>query len=264
MLKAIYIYPVKSLGGISLTEAELEPRGVKYDRRWILTDQNGKMLTQRTHPHMALFKTALADDGIIVSAPEDNADTILIPFNSFKEEKLRIHVWDTGGFAHAVSETLDQWFTAHLGFSARLWYMPDHSDRKLESSYTRYQGPMSFADGWPILVISEASLSALNEQLEEAVPMNRFRPNIVVAGEYPFQEDEWSQVQFGDVMIEGGKPCGRCVMVTVDQDTGKKGKEPLATMAAWRKGESGKVIFGWNMFSKKGGKIRVGDPIHQL
>ncbi|MEZ4687426.1 MAG: MOSC domain-containing protein [Bacteroidia bacterium] len=265
MLKAIYTYPVKSLGGIALKEAQLGPRGIFMDRRWILTDLHGNMLTQRSHPTMALFKTDFASNGILVFPPdaEDEDDHILLPFDMHEDETAKIDVFGTQGKAHALGQAYDLWFSFHLDSPCRIWFMPDDSDRMLESSYTSYQGPMSFADGWPLLVLSEASLVSLNDRMAEPVPMDRFRPNLVVDGDFPFQEDSWKRIQIGDAVIEGGKPCGRCAIVTVDQKTGIKGKEPLETLAGWRRKENS-VIFGWNMFSREGGKIAVGDQVVEL
>ncbi|MFK7970313.1 MAG: MOSC domain-containing protein [Bacteroidia bacterium] len=262
MLTAIYCYPIKSLGGISLTQAEIEDRGIRYDRRWILTDLEGNMLTQRTLPKMALCKTAFTDHGIQVSA--EGYAPLHIIFGKWQEESATIQVWDTAGKAHAVDQEADRWFSEVLGKTCRLWYMPDASERKLESSYTSYEGPMSFADGWPLLVVSEASLASLNERLDSPVNMDRFRPNLVVSNVPAFEEDNWQKIQIGNVLIEGGKPCGRCTVITIDQQTGEKGKEPLRNLATWRKTDSGSVIFGWNMFSKKGGSLAVGDSILKL
>jgi uncharacterized protein YcbX len=265
MLKAIYIYPIKSMGGISLQKAVLGPRGVPLDRRWILTDLDGNMLTQRTHQRMALFETRLDEEGILVFPPdkEDEEDNILIPFDFYEEEEAEIQVWDTKGKASALGQAFDLWFSFHLQTPCRIWFMPEDSNRKLESSYTEYRGPMSFADGWPLLMLSEASLQGLNQQLDEAVLMDRFRPNLVVEGIFPFQEDGWSRVQIGEAIIEGGKPCGRCTVITVNQQTGEKGQEPLRTLAAWRR-QNNNAVFGWNMFSREGGEVAVGDSIIEM
>ena len=265
MLKAIFVYPIKSLGGISLNDAILGARGVELDRRWILTDLEGNMLTQRAVPAMAQLKTSLQQSGISIhNSAQEDSDQFLLPYNHHTTEELTIQVWDTAGKALAVSAEADAWFTKQLGLPCRLWYMPEHSDRKLQSSYTEYEGPMSFADGWPLLVVSEASLAALNDRLDHPLPMDRFRPNLVVTGDFAFQEDTWKKIQIGNTIIEGGKPCGRCAITTIDQQTAERGKEPLRALASWRKTESGSVVFGWNMFSRDGGSLKVGDPVLQM
>ena len=261
-LSEIYIYPIKSLGGISLQEAWVEERGLQYDRRWMLVDEQNQFLTQRKFPRMALCKTSLDDQGIKVSFPE--MDDLSIPFSPQTKEKLAVTIWDNSCEAVVVSEEADRWFTEALQLSCRLVLMPETTKRAVDKRYATADNTVSFADGYPFLLIGQSSLDDLNRRLEEAVPMNRFRPNLVVKDAPPYSEDTWHTIQIGAVVFYGVKPCSRCVLTTVDQATGEKGKEPLKTLAGYRT-TGNKVLFGQNLvYAQKGSTISVGDKVRLL
>lgn len=256
----LYIYPVKSLGGIPLDNAEITDRGFKYDRRWMLIDDNNRFLTQRAHHIMALFKLQLTTEGILVQFQDDS---FTIPFEPETATTTQVTVWEDTCSATIVSEAANTWFSEKMQLSCQLVYMPDNSHRKVETAYAKNEEIVSFADGYPFLLIGQASLDELNGRLTDAVPMNRFRPNIVFTGGTPFQEDEMHQFRIGDVDFFGVKRCGRCVMTTVDQQTAIKGQEPLRTLASYRTSNK-KVLFGQNLLHKGQGAIQKGDMLQLL
>lgn len=259
-LQDIYTYPIKSLGGIRLAEVNLEEKGLKYDRRWMLTDKNGQFLSQRKHPKMALLQTRLTENGVSVTHKHDPGQTVLIPFESPSDRYRQVSIWGDRVNAQLVDSGISRWFSDLLNFECDLVFMPSSTNRKVDPEYAVNSESVSFADGMPYLLIGQASLDDLNERLEEPVPMDRFRPNLVVADSTPFQEDEWDTIAIGQARFKITKPCARCVVTTVDQQTGHKYKEPLATLSSYRK-VAGKVMFGQNMLLLEGANIRVGDSI---
>ncbi len=260
-LSAIYIYPIKGLAGISLPSSQVEERGLQYDRRWMLVDDTHTFLTQRKYPQMALLTVQLTSKGLRVQAP-GKAD-LLIPLGA-TGEKLRVTVWDDTCEAETVNTVADNWFSEALGVFCRLVYMPDHSIRPVDSRYAVADNYVSFADAYPFLVISEESLADLNGRLAEPVPMNRFRPTLVVKGATPFAEDTWYRFRIGECIFYGVKPCARCVVTTIDQETAEKGKEPLKTLSIYRQ-RGHKILFGQNViFGREGSKIQVGDEVEVL
>jgi uncharacterized protein len=254
----LYIYPVKSLGGIALDKANITDRGFTYDRRWMLIDENNRFLTQRDHPIMALFKLQLTDEGILVRFQED---AFTIPFEPLTTISEQVTIWDDTCFATLVGEAADKWFSERMQLPCRLVYMPDNSRRKVDMTFAKNEEIVSFADGYPFLIIGQASLDELNGRLETPVPMDRFRPNIVFTGGTPFQEDEMHSFRIGEIRFFGVKPCGRCVMTTVNQETAIKGKEPLKTLSSYRTRDK-KVLFGQNLLHTGQGVIRTGDVLH--
>ncbi|MHA7131027.1 MOSC domain-containing protein [Algoriphagus namhaensis] len=259
-IQALYIYPIKSLGGISLHEARVEERGFQYDRRWMLVDQNGLFMSQRKHPQMALLQVALGTEGLLVSDRGEMKDPLVIPFDAQEEKFLQVIIWDDEVLAQRVGDHFDQWFSERLGEPVHLVRMPESTHRKVDPRYAHQGESVSFADGMPYLIIGEESLNDLNNRLEQPVPMDRFRPNLVFSGGEPFVEDSWTFIQVGEVPMKVVKPCARCVLTTVDQQTGKSGKEPLKTLASYRT-VGNKVLFGQNVLALESGKVKVGDSI---
>jgi uncharacterized protein YcbX len=256
-VSALYIYPVKSLGGIALNSSPVLPKGLQYDRRWMLVDENNQFLTQRVHPAMAMFKTTLHVDGIKVSYKEEGE--IIIPFQS-SGELLQATVWNDEVQVHEVGKLHNDWFSALLGMKCKLVQFPDSHVRKVDPDFALNDDETSLSDGYPVLVISQASLDDLNSRLQQAVSINRFRPNIVVEGSVAFDEDNWKMFSLGSAKFAGVKPCARCVMTTVDQETATKGEEPLRTLSTYRK-MGNKVMFGQNLLVMQPGNISVGDEI---
>lgn len=259
-LTDIYIYPIKSLGGIRLNESILEERGLKYDRRWMLVDKKGFFLTQRTLHQMALLQVELKIGGLKVFRKDDPDTHILIPFDSNTKVMIPVTVWDDTVIGQLVDETVSKWFTNQLNIDCDLVIMPASTQRKMNHKYAVNNESVSFADGMPYLLIGQASLDDLNAKLQNPVPMDRFRPNLVFSGGRAFEEDGWDKIKIGKSLFKITKPCARCVMTTIDQETGIKGKEPLKTLAKYRT-VSNKVMFGQNMSLFEGLTIKVGDPV---
>ena len=267
----LFVYPVKSLRGHDCKSAKLDARGLMGDRRWMLVDDRGKFLTQRDIPQLAQYRAALDDTGALtITAPDGAAHTFSPPDPT---NRLPVQVWKDS-VDSALAQTVDNmWLTEKLGRVAMLVFQ-DHEDaRKCAPGYAPDQ-PVSYADGFPVLITNTASLKALNDHIAsqdaEPVTMRRFRPNLVVEADTPWAEDMWARLQVGACELELVKPCRRCVVTTFDPDTGKrKGEEPLRSLTAlrfWRhmtpdgKAEPG-VYFGWNAVVRKGGAINHGDSV---
>jgi uncharacterized protein YcbX len=266
-LSEIWIYPVKSLGGIKLQKAHVTDRGLEHDRRWLLIDENGMFLSQREHPELALFQPEITGDFLKITH-RVQLETIQFPLQqsfSEAETKIDVTVWEDSIQAYEVDSVVSDWFSRLLGFSARLVYMPEESHRKVEAEYAVTEADInSFSDGYPFLLIGQSSLDDLNSRLKEALPMNRFRPNFVFTGGEAYEEESWKEFTIGELTFFGVKPCGRCVMTTVDQEKGKtSGKDPLLTLAKYRTvGNS--VLFGQNLIGSGTGLVAVGDAIDVL
>jgi uncharacterized protein len=257
-LTEIWMYPVKSLGGIRVKQAEVLIKGLKHDRRWMLVDENGGFLTQRTHPALALFKLSPGDHGFQVLHEGEEKQLFIQPAAG---ERIRSHVWDDEVEVIEADTHLSQWFSTHLGFRVRLVQFPESHPRPVDARYAHANEHVSLADGYPLLIIGEASLADLNKRLSSPVPMNRFRPNLVFSGGQAYEEDTWNEFRIGESMFKGVKPCSRCILTTIDQDTGTQGKEPLATLATYRKKEN-KIYFGQNVLALNEKTIYENTPIY--
>lgn len=272
-ISELLIYPIKSLGAISVTETVVEGKGLRYDRRFMLVDPKGDFMTQRTNHQMALLDVAM--DGAIglrVWHRHRPDDVLTLPLAIPAEtegETIGVTIWDSSNVpALVVSAEADQWFSDVLEKPCRLVYMPETTHRDVDPAYARENDAVSFADGYPYLLIGRASLDHLNQRLDEPITMLRFRPNIVVAGSLPNEEDAWQHFRVGDMDFFGVKPCARCVLTTVDPETGQKGREPLRTLATYRQWKH-KILFGQNVLAKPTGELtlgtlRVGQPVEVL
>ena len=264
LLSEIWIYPVKSLGGIKRQHAKVTDRGLEYDRRWLLVDDNGLFLSQREHPELALFQPEIVDNFLKITHRKKQ-EMIKIPLHqsfSDSDATINVTVWEDMIQAYEVRPDVSDWFSQILGFSVRLVYMPDESHRKVEAKYALTEDDInSFSDGYPFLIIGQSSLDDLNSRLKEALPMNRFRPNFVFTGGEAYEEESWKEFTIGELTFFGVKPCARCVMTTVDQENGvKSGKDPLLTLSKYR-AVGNNVLFGQNLIGPKEGSVRVGDVI---
>jgi len=258
-ISQLYIYPIKSLGGIALNEAIITDRGFQYDRRWMLVDHNNLFISQREVHQMALMKLALTDNGVQVThSVKQSSHTI--PFHTAKNEFAAVTIWDDTCTGQFVSDAADEWFSTMLEIPCRLVYMPDNTHRITDQRYTSENSITSFSDAYPFLLIGQASLDDLNSRLAEPLPMNRFRPNIVFTGGEPYREDMMHTFTIGNITFYGVKLCARCVMTTINQDNGTTGKEPLKTLARYRF-KNNKIMFGQNLAHKGLGEIRVGDEL---
>jgi uncharacterized protein len=259
----INIYPVKSLGGISVDSIESTSRGLQHDRRFMLIDAKHEFLTQREHPQMATIRTAIDGNELVLSSPFE--DSITLPLQPRAMPTRTVKVWSSRVHAHTVSAEADTWLSDYLQLDARLVYMPDSTERRVSPEYARDGDVVSFADGYPVLIASEESLAELNKRIMaaggNAVTMDRFRANIVVKGQKAFAEDTWRDFRIGSAVFRGVKPCTRCQITTTDQATGEVlGPEPLRTLATFRDLARG-VRFGMNLLTTKLGALRVGDSV---
>lgn len=269
-LAALYVYPVKSLAGLSRAEAFVEPWGLAGDRRWMLTDADGIQLTQRDHPQLALVSVEpLPDGGIVLHAPGMPPAHTPVPPPSTGTRAVTLFRTKVE-VVPAVGEVGD-WFSAYLGTPAQLVHLDDPAVRRpVNPDFSRPGDMVSFADGYPLLLTTVSSLDALNSLIaqgdhfdEGPLPMNRFRPSVVVAGTAPWAEDDWRRVRIGEVTFRVTRPCGRCVITTTDQTTGERGKEPLRTLARHRR-FGDQLVFGQNLIPERTGRVRSGDSFEVL
>lgn len=260
-LTNLHTYPIKSLQGIDVQEIPVESRGLKLDRRWMIAEPDGMFITQRKYPQLALVDLKMTKKGLVLDAP--GMTTLEIGLTENTGVARKVQIWDDECAALEVSKTANQWFSDYLDMPLQLVHMPDNTERRVEAEYNINNHITSFSDAYPFLLISEASLADLNARLEEPVPMNRFRPNLVVSGTEAFAEDTWKKIRVGELIFHVVKPCSRCVLTTVDQETGLKGVEPLKTLSQYRK-EGAKVLFGQNLLQETNGTIKVGDEVEVL
>ena len=258
-LSEINIYPIKSLGGISLQLAEIEERGLKYDRRWVLVDESNTFFTQRDFPEMALLKVSILDDGLKIQHKAKLIEPLLVPFNFNYSKKDKVVIWDDTVIGEFYNSQIDDWFSEIIGIKCHLVKMPESTKRVVDVTYAKNK-IVSFADGYPFMIIGQSSLDDLNSRMEKPLPMNRFRTNFVFTGGKPFEEDGWKKIKLGDVEFEAVKPCARCVITTTNQETAERLHEPLFTLSKYRKFDN-KVMFGMNLVSESTGMVKVGDII---
>jgi uncharacterized protein len=254
-LSGLFIYPIKACAGIALDRASVVERGLALDRRYMLVDRAGTFITQREVPRLCLVATALDDSRLILSAP--GRPTLALPQALQDGERVACRVWEDTGSALCSAEG-SRWFSDFLHDDVRLVYMPDSERRAVNPKRARSSDIVSFADGYPLLVISEASLADLNSRLDEPLDMRRFRPNLVLSDCEPFAEDRFNTLSIGEVSFRAVKRCDRCSVTMVDPTSAERGKEPLRTLARYRL-EDGKVWFGMNLIHDGPGELRVGD-----
>ena len=257
-LSALYIYPIKSAGGISLDACGVDERGLHYDRRWMLVDASGRFMSQRQFARMALIGVHIEQDHLLVNAPQ--MPPLEVPLQPPPATRRLAQIWSDLVEVSTVGGDVDRWFGEFLGVRCSLVHLPDESIRPVDPAYGGAEDRVGLADSFPFLLLSEASLADLNARLERPVPMNRFRPNLVVRGCEPFAEDGWGLVRIGSITLRVVKPCARCAITTVDQQTAAKGKEPLRTLSRFRRAGN-KVLFGQNLIHDKTGSLHVGGPV---
>ncbi len=259
ILSQVWIYPVKSLGGIRLKSAKVMDKGLQYDRRWMLVDEEGVFMTQRVNPKMTLFKVSLDEPGGQLNFTFKQ-DHFSISTHTADSTTFLVKIWEDVVDVFEVSEECSQWFSERLDVKCRLVSFPEQSPRPVDPLYKVNEEQVSLADGYPFLIIGEQSLADLNGRLQEAVPMNRFRPNFVFTGGSPYEEDTWGNFTIGRNRFVGVKPCSRCIMTTINQDTAEQGREPLATLSTYRK-QNNKIYFGQNILAIDHNEIKEGDEI---
>ncbi|HXL56849.1 MAG TPA: MOSC N-terminal beta barrel domain-containing protein [Chitinophagaceae bacterium] len=261
-ISELFVYPVKSLGGISVSSAYVTERGLEHDRRWMLVDSKNRFMTQREFPSLALLQVSIIEEGLQVMH-KHNHSAFTIPFHPQTNSFITVEVWSDTCKAQLVSEEADKWFSEMLSFPCRLVFMPDATRRRVDSRYAFNKEITSFSDGYPMLLIGQSSLDDLNNKLTESISINRFRPNIVFTGGEPFEEDILEHFIINNINFYGVKPCARCVITTIDQKNAIKGREPLKTLASYR-GYKNKIYFGQNLLHHGEGIIKVDDKIEVI
>jgi uncharacterized protein YcbX len=272
---SLHVHPIKSLRGVAVDAATVDDLGLALDRRWMLVDDGGVFLTQREDPSMTLLRTSLVSAAggdartaelthtVRVHAP--SGDTLDVAPPPPDARRRRVRIWAHEVLAADYPADVDAWFSEALGRTCHLTWLPEDSRRPIDHPHATPSDRAAFGDAFPVLVATQASLDDLNARLaargEPAVSMERFRPNLVVAGDAaPYAEDAWGRVWASDVVLDLVKPCARCAMTTVDPDSARSGAEPLRTLAGYRKVGS-KVLFAQNALVRAGGVLRVGDPV---
>ncbi len=257
-LSALFVYPIKACGGVPLREAQVVERGLRLDRRYMLIDRAGRFVTQRELPGLCLVRLELQPDGLGLTAPD--AQPLELPLALEGGELVTCNVWNDECVA-LCHEGGSRWFSELTGRDLRLVFMPDSVQRPVNPKRAQPGDIVSFADGYPCLVVSEASLADLNSRLREPVAMDRFRPNLVLSDCEPYAEDAFVSLRIGQVSFRAVKRCERCVVTTIDQHTAERGAEPLRTLAGYRR-QDGKLWFGMNLIHDGPGTLRVGDEAH--
>jgi uncharacterized protein YcbX len=251
------IYPVKSCRGITQQSTLFEDFGLEHDRRWMVVDENGVMLTQRKLSTMCLIDTGLTDSGIALSTAEMQPLKVDIPTAA---NMSKVKVWEDECNAYDAGDEAANWLSQFLNVSCRLVYFPDNEFRQVDLDYANEGDKTAFSDGFPLLLISKASLDDLNNRLDNPITMNRFRPNIVVQGCQPYAEDSWKKIKIGNIVYSIVKPCSRCVIPSINPETAEREDEPTKTLITYRKRDN-KIFFGQNVIAQANGQIEVDMPV---
>ncbi len=264
-IASLHIYPVKGLQGVEVDAARVTPFGLAGDRRYMLVDAEDRFISQRFHPQLTQFGVEVVQQeggsASTLRISHSDAGVLEVPLEREDENdralaSLRVQVWDDVTAAVDVGAEARAFFSDALREDIRLVWMPEVGDRFADPAYASGNERVSFADGFPLLVLGQASIDELNTRLEVQVPLNRFRANVIVGGTAPWEEDGWKEMSTGEVRLDVVKPCARCVVITTDQETGERSKEPTATLATYRRRE-GKVMVGMNALASP-----VGSSIH--
>ena len=256
-VSGLSIYPVKSCREVKKDSTLVEEFGLKNDRRWMVVDTNGVMLTQRKIARMCLIQPEVTETGLVLSTATMDNLYVEIPSGN---QKINVKVWADHCQAFDAGDEAASWLSQVLSTTCRLVYFPDNEFRQVDLDYANEGDKIAFSDGFPLLLISQASLDDLNQRLSTPITMNRFRPNIVIAGCKPFAEDSWKKIRIGDITFCIVKPCSRCVIPSINIETAEREGEPTKTLARYRKRDN-KIFFGQNVIADGIGIIDVGMPV---
>jgi len=256
-IASLHIYPIKSLGGISLSQSLVQTRGLQHDRRWMLVDDKGQFLTQREDSRLALFKCQMDADTLRVTYGAESLD---IPLEEHSSETRRVKVWSSSLRAPLMDPQYAEWFSDLLGQPCNLVKMTPEAKRPKRLFTDPYLTELSFADGYPILILGTASHTALNERCPSPIPLDRFRANVIIHTTLPHEEDSWAELSIQSAILKVIKPCARCQVISIDQKTAEKGMEPTRTLAQYRQ-KKNKILFGANAIVLKEGLVRIGDEL---
>jgi len=257
-LSSLYVYPIKSAAGLAPREWPVGPLGLRFDRRWMVVRGDGAMLTQRSHPRLGQIHPSIGENTLLVETA--GMPPLELPLEPGASVSVPVTIWDDQCTATWAGERAARWFSDVLETDCSLVHIAEAAARTVDLDYAPPGHRVGFADAFPFLLISEASLAELNRRLDTPLPMNRFRPNLVIAGVEPFGEDHLGEFVIGELRFTPVKPCDRCVITTTDQTTGERGVEPLRTLATYRR-SNGKVLFGQNVIHTGTGRLRVGDAL---
>lgn len=262
-LSALHIYPLKSCAALAPPQIDVEPRGLAHDRRWMIVDTGKRFITGREQPRLVLIRAEPTPRGLLLRAP-GLPDLFVAPPGA-RAARVDVTVWRSTVDAALADDEAHAWVSRFLRADCRLVYMDPRAARRVDPDHSRPGDEVSFADAYPLLLISQGSLDALNAKLRQPVGMLRFRPNLVIDGVPPHAEDGWKRLRIGSVEFELVKPCVRCGFTTVIPETGAfdPNGEPLRTLSAYRRGIKG-VIFGQNVIARGRGRLRVGDAVEVL
>lgn len=262
-IKDIIIYPIKSLGGININRALCTEMGLEFDRRMMLADARGQFISQREYPILATIGAKLEKDGFKFYDKCEESNFIDIPLHPDLFEENEVQVWDHAFKAKKLDKNISSWFETFVKKEVFLYKMTEESERYKPLNLPPNKIKLSMADGYPYLIVSEASLADLNDRLKHPVDMNRFRANIIIEGCQAYTEETLNRIKLGRVAFSMVKPCARCSIITIDQKTGKKLVEPLKTLSLYKK-KGNKVYFGMNAIALEAGEIKLGDLVSSL
>ena len=254
----LWIYPIKGCAGIALQKAQLTPRGFADDRAWMVVDPQGLFVSQRTHRAMAQIQVQLTPERLILSTP--GHAPLQLERSAATPRQRPVRIWKDLCAAHSMGPQAATWLGSILQTECDLVCMPPSTRRQVDPEFAAPNDLVGFADGFPYLLVTEASLAELNTRLETPVRMTRFRGNIVVHGGRPWDEDHWQHVQVGTTRFRVAKPCGRCVVINVEQESAAQSREPLRTLSTYRR-QGKSVVFGQNLIADGEGWLQVGDGV---
>jgi len=261
VIKEIFIYPFKGLKGISLQSCVVTELGLANDRIYMIADEQGQLVSQRTHPQLALMQVTRISNSWRINFKQEE---LIIVDETISNYKMDVDVWGAVFSCKEVSQSASAWFVKQLQIPCKLMVMPSKTSRIKTFNKPPYETYLSFADGYPITTLGTKSMDLLNQKLKNPVKANRFRPNIIIQTNSPHEEDQWEDFRVGDkVKLRNIKPCIRCQVIMIDQELGVMGKEPLATLATYRQYGDG-VAFSSNAITINGGEIKIGDKIEMM
>ncbi|WP_369788606.1 YcbX family protein [Rouxiella sp. WC2420] len=261
-LSRLYVHPVKSMRGLQLSHAQVTPSGLAFDRLFMLTDPQGMFITARQYPQLVQFTPALLPDGLILTSP-DGRNSVSVKFAEFAEQSAPTEVWGNQFTAQIAPADINRWLSGYLKRDVELRWVGKDLTRRVKN---QPEIPLSFADGFPYLLLNEASMFDLKQRCPASVKLEQFRPNLVITGAEAYAEDTWQTIRVGSVIFDLVKPCSRCVLTTVSTERGRKhpSGEPLKTLQSYRTADDGDVDFGQNMIARNSGIIRAGDSVEIL
>lgn len=258
-VSGIFIYPIKSLAGIEVKQWQVTNTGLQYDRKWMLVDAQQNFLTQRQLPKMALIKTQIIDQQLLITAP-DKADLLINLVPPDTDATQRVTVWHDQCIAQEINQQANQWFSDFLKIPCSLVYQAQKNIRLVDQQYALANDQTSFSDGFPFLIATTASLQLLNQKMNQSLSMRRFRPNLVISNCPAYAEDSWRKITIANIGFRLPKPCARCSIPLISPDHATIDKEPLRTLARTRKWNN-QVFFGQNALHDNLGMIQTGDSV---